>query len=1164
MLYYLPRSCFIGRFSIGLLLALSLSLVFVSCGSGGSSQLPPPPPSLSLNATPNPLTIYPNTSFVVTVAASTNQSVTPTLTAAQLPAGITATTTFPVAVPGGGTAIILQTDATLAVGNYQLSFNGQAGSATASTSVSASVQPTAPPFFFVQGDFNEVGVPFGGSSQMQFATGVDNGGDYEVQLALSGLPSGTTATIDPPTILAGKSAMVTITASGAAPESQNVTVTLTGTPLAPTGPASTTFLVDVTPPPGSLPNNRTDYVSTEDTPYAAVYDPQHGLIFASNSSWNRVDVISTSTHAIVTRIPIREPRGIDITQDGSTVWVASGSRQVFAINTSTFVMTRYLLPSGSVPYWEGSKLFALGDGTVMIFLTHGTLSPIDSLAIWNPVSNAITFPTPPVGVDAESFYRSGNGERVYFFSGTSGGETFYYDVPTKMFSNVVTLGGFAIGAAVNTDSSRLVICDTNGPNLYDGNFNVIGPLPACGFGSPPQFFQGGTIFSADNRYLYIETLNTNVPQIIKIDANTRSVISTAPAMPMIPVMEELAPPYYVPIPFAVDNTGMIFGLEFWGIAFDDGAFAQSYSSIGPGTPTFMQHMAPYFGPLSGGTVSGGFGNAFSINPDVWYGAARGTANDMNPASDLTITSPPSSAPGPTNVKMLFPDGVEVFDPLFFSYGPYLQYSLLSGASPQGQVASQVVGYGMPGDNVTGTLTVGGSTVTLVPPGPDGLTLAGTPFSNKVLGYTVPPGVPGWADLTLATPDGTSTLSKSLFYARSVTDYPSSDTFTAVLYDDARQQVYLSAGDHIDVFSLASKQFVTPLNPPAQGAVKQFAGLALTPDGTLLLAADLLDGSLAVTNPDSPGSSYFVPIAPTTQGQNCSFGPFYVAPIVNNQAFVVTGAFPAPTCGPGGTLYLSNLTTRSAGPPPSAANCGAAFISAAQDGSKVALGGTVDSSAFCIYDVASNSSTINDSNQDYGAAFSGDGQVAASEFVLTDSSANTVGRVGRPDIYYATLGTNSAQPNLLVPQFNAAGSLYYMAFPNFFDIVDVQHALLRMRFSLSETVQNTAVPMAIDSGGQLVFLITDKGLTIVDLGEAPLSIGWLNPSMASPGTQVVVRGSGFNSSTTATVNGQNAAVLVTDHNTLSLTVPAVSPGPATIVLANGDGTTYSLASVLAID
>ncbi len=963
--------------------------------------------------------------------------------------------------------------------------------------------------------------------------------------------------------------MVTITASSTAPESQDVTVTLTGTPSAPLPPASIQFLVDVTPQAASLPDNRTDYVSTDDTPYAAVYDPAHQHIFASNDTWNRVDVISTVTHVIVTRIPIREPRGIDITQDGSTVWVASGSRQVFAINTSTLAITRYLLPQGSVSYWEGSQLLVLADDTMMIVWTAGKYSGILGIAIWNPATNALTFPTLPSYDSVEAFWisRSGDGKRVYFFSGDSDGSSFYYNVATQTFSTVTAPDEYILGVAVNQDASRLVICGINyGPNMYDGSFNYIGPLPACPFSSLPAFIQGGSVFSADNLYLYQETL-ANIPLIIKIDANTLNLLSVAPAMPMIPVMTEMSPPFYVPAPIAVDNTGLVMGVQDSGIAFDDASYAQNYSPLQAGTPIYMQHMDPYFGPLQGGTTSGGFGNAFSMTPGVWYGGTRGTGN--LDSGTLSITSPPASAPGPVNIKVLFPDGTEVFDPLFFSYGSYLQYALQSGGPPEGDVSAQVVGYGMPGDDgLTGTLTIGGSAAALGVAGASGLTLAGTPFPNKLLTYTVPAGSPGWADISLTTPDGTSTLPKSFFYAKSVTDYSSSDTLTAVLYDSQRQQLYLSAGNHIDVFSLVSNQFVTPLNPPASGTSKLFGGLALTPDGSMLLATDLLDGSLAAISPDNPSNSYVIPIVTPTVSSTCPFGPLYVAATAANEAMVVTGSPPAIGCGPGGSLYLANLTNRALVPPPASGFCPVSFpayVTADANGEEVAIGGSVSySGGFCIYNPVTQTSVSSGSYGANGAAISGDGQTAASQFVLMDGSANVVGRVATPSLYYSNVGYGaSQQPLLLEPQLNASGSLYYMPSSNFFDIVDVGHAFLRMRFALSETVNNAVAPLAIDSGGRFIYLLTNKGLTIVDLGEAPLSIGWVNPATTAPGAQVTVRGSGFNSATAAAVNGLTAAVSLVDENTLTLSIPNISAGPAVIVLTNSDGTTYTGAYLLTI-
>jgi len=649
------------------------------------------------------------------------------------------------------------------------------------------------------------------------------------------------------------------------------------------------------------------------------------------------------------------------------------------------------------------------------------------------------------------------------------------------------------------------------------------------------------------------------PLIFTIDSNTLQVVGIAPALPMIPVMTELSPPFYMPEPFGVDPMGIVFGIEDFGIAFDDGAFFQNLVTNEPGTPSFLQHMSPYSGPLAGGTTSGGFGNAFSLTPDVWYGANRGTAH-LDSSGILTITSPIGAAPGPVNLKFLFPDGTEVFDPQFFSYGPFLQYDILSGASPAGGASGQLVGYGMPLDASGGTLSVGGVPAVITTTQTQYLPFAGTPFPSTFLAFTIPPGAPGWADLQIQTPNGNSTLPKSLFYAASVTDYASADTFTAVLFDPGRNQLYLSAGDHLDVFSLASNQFVTPITPPAQGTSKQFAGLALTPDGSLLLAGDLLDGSLAVVNPDSPAQGYAIPISAPSTVQSCTDGPLYVAALAGNQALVAFGGLPAIGCGPGGAIYQADLAARTTVPSPVPQDCGG-YISATSDGTLAAVGG----SSLCIYNTRQNTISRLSTSALNGAAISGDGNVAAAQWVFSDSMANEIGRVGLPGVYYGAYSQDISSNFYLLqePKLNDSGSLYYLAYPDFFDIVDVQHEILRMRFSLTEGISNTAVPMAIDSAGRRVFLLANKGLTVVDLGAAPLSIGSLSATNVSPGTMITVRGSGFSQSTTVTIGGQPATAAFVDEETLMVTVPAVGPGPVDILLMNPDGQTYLDQSVLVI-
>ncbi|HEY6305327.1 MAG TPA: IPT/TIG domain-containing protein [Candidatus Angelobacter sp.] len=1106
-----------------------------------------------------------NSTITITVTSAGAPS-TPTVTLGSLPPGLSTTTTFPLSVPSSGASITLQAAANLATGSFNMTLNGQAGPATGTATVPVTVQSTPASFGFAHGLFTEVGVPIGGSGQLQFIT-LSNGSanDYDVVLSLSGLPPGTTATIAPPTIRPGQSPTVTITASGGAPVSQNAVVALTGTPQAPVPAATSTFLVDVTAPPGSLPDNRTDYVSTESSPLSAVYDSTHQLIFASNPSWNRVNVISAATHTILRTIPVQDSRGIDISQDNSRVWVGTGGHQIYEINTSTFTAIRHPLGGLALPSffglaaWEDNHVFALADGTVMLDVTINKLGS-GQLFIWDPGSNAVTLLTTPGAHSFGIVQRSGDGKRIICFPGDSGGSAFFYDVLAKSFSSVFNIGGQNITGAVNFDGSRIV-ADLG---MYDGNFNFIGALPGGSMGGPE--FEGGTVFSADGKLLYEESLPDFTALILTIDPGTLNAVNVAPAMPLIPAGFQLSPPFFIPIPFAADSTGTVFGIEAYGIAFDDAAYTTNFSTLTPGSPTFLQHMSPYVGPLSGGTTSGGFGNGFDITPSVWYGANRGSAH-VDSANDLTITSPPGSAPGPVNVKMLFPDGNEVFDPLFFSYGPFVQASVLSGASPAGGAPGQIAGFGLPASSAGGTLTVGGASAVITSSGPvRSIEFVDYPFPANTLNFTVPPGSPGYTDVTVTTPNGTSTLPRAMFYAASVTDFSSSDTFAAILYDGPRQQLYLSAGDHIDVFSLGANHFLAPLTPPAQGATKQFAGMALTPDGSHLLAADLLDGSLAVIDPDNPATATVIPVAPIdTSDPRCTRGPLYVAGGSNNKAYIVTGGLPAIGCGPGGSFFQVDLVANTS---TSFSNFGCStealsgnFISSSSDGTKIAFN-------TCVYDATSNifngiDFLLNEQ------AISGDGNVAIAlagflHPAFTDASASIIGRVALADVYFGVVySADSTTSPLFEPKLNDAGSLLYQAYPPFVDIIDVQHGSLRLRFSLSETVSDVGVPMAIDSGGRHIYLITNRGLTVVDLGAAPLSIGSLSAGTASPGTTLTLRGSGFNSSTAATVGGQAAVVSFVDENTLMLTVPTVASGVANIVLQNNDGTSYTLENGLIV-
>lgn len=411
---------------------IATAILLASCGGGSSAPVPPMQPTLVLSSSPNTISAYASTSFSISITAVTKGTTTiPAVTIESLPAGLTSSTSFPLSIPSGGATISFAADATLAAGSYSIVLDGKAGTATDTIRVALTVQTGPPPgFIFVAPQSVELTVPIGGSAQMQFGTRISASASaqvtYQISLSANGLPSGTTATFTPQTIVVGQNANLTVSASNNAPISYNAQVIVTGTPMAAVSSSSVGLLADITPAPGNIPNSRTDYLSTEGTPNSAVYDPVHNLIFSSNPAWNRIDVISNATHTIVNNVPIRDPRGLDISIDGSTIWAATGSQQMFAINTSTLRATRYLLPqlpsgAGTVP-WEGMRVFALADGTVLL-LGGNTLY----VAVWDPGSNTLTPLDAPRGVQCDYGYmaRSGDGKRVYGISAYSDGQAFY-------------------------------------------------------------------------------------------------------------------------------------------------------------------------------------------------------------------------------------------------------------------------------------------------------------------------------------------------------------------------------------------------------------------------------------------------------------------------------------------------------------------------------------------------------------------------------------------------------------------------------------------------------------------------------------------------------------------------------------------------------------------
>jgi len=140
----------------------------------------------------------------------------------------------------------------------------------------------------------------GGSVSVQSGLPLNPNSIYDVALSVAGLPPGVTATIDPQIVGPGESFTVTLSASSSAPIAENAQWSIVGTPFANVAGMTANYLLDVTSASSDAGwTNRTAYVSTRATPFGAVYDPAHQLIYSANLVWNRIDVISDKQYRAI-------------------------------------------------------------------------------------------------------------------------------------------------------------------------------------------------------------------------------------------------------------------------------------------------------------------------------------------------------------------------------------------------------------------------------------------------------------------------------------------------------------------------------------------------------------------------------------------------------------------------------------------------------------------------------------------------------------------------------------------------------------------------------------------------------------------------------------------------------------------------------------------------
>ena len=1132
-----------------------------------SAPPPPPSPSFTIAASAASLSISANSTATIglTLQSQNGFSGTVTVNLSGLPSGVTASPASPFALSSTGVTVTFTAGANVANGNYNLSFQATSGNLTSSAPVSLTVEPLAAFGFSLS--FSSLVVPEGGSVSGIFNLSTGSGStNYSVILSVTGLPSGVTATFAQNPLPADvNQSSVTFTAASAATPVQNATMQLVGTRASDGASASGSFAFTVSPPPGSLPGNRTNFVATYDTPSSIVFDSAHALVYAALPDLAAVDVINPSTGEILNQLPVPDALSLSLSPDGTRILVTGTTQQVAWIDTSS----QQIVQKNVLPSCTCATQF-VSPGSAMILANGQVL--LNGLLEWNPSTNQlIQVSSSNFSAGQDTFgVRTADGVLALFSTDTLPTTIGLYSSAANSFTATRTFSDNAYALAASpTDTQFAVAVNLEGVYIVDSQLNTLAQAPV-----------GGTVtgmqYSPDGTKLYIVSTIGNQPLISTIDASTFQLVGQAPAYASNIAYIRRVPPLVVEKPMEADSTGMLYGVGDHGVALDDATFFQNIVTSDPADLATIA--TPAEGPRSASTPVTISTQSFSAIPDIWFGQLHG----LNPSlvnSEAEATAPSSPVVGPVNVKIISPDGTEGNIPEAFTYGAVPVNSPILVSPPLGGVTADIFGYGYSSDasNPGTQVQIGSQAASIIQnvlfPAEYSF---GYPFPLDHVSVNVPPSTPGAVGISVTSPAGTATIAMGLHYAQNVQEFASGDAFSFILYDPSRQQLYLNTGDHIDVFSLSSNSFLSPITPPSVTGSRQIVWLALTPDDSKLLAANAVDGSVAIINPDNPSAAVAAPIVPPG-----NVGPSSVAATSTGLAFVST-AMASVDLGGSLNAYQLNLSTLQVSPvtvPGFDQFLGTpAIVTGASNGSTVL--GYINSSnggGMYAWTAATAAWTAEHRAGGADAAVSGDGNVFSTDnqggidldstvVNFFDPSTNFLSHTGLPQYL-------DAVPPVSGMKLNAAGSLVYVpvkvSIPtggaatseSAVDIYDVENTTLRERVLLTQKLPlptGIANAMAIDSIGQKIFLLTTTGLTIVTLDAVPLSIGYVTPNTGAAGTSITIRGSGFTSGTTATFNGTPGSVTFVDANTLQATIPAaLSGGAVSITLTNPDGSTYTL-------
>ena len=1156
------------------ILYLLATIPFISnCGGGSASAPPPPPPP-------------PAPDFVLAVESSTvslqqggaliSQSVQATpsngftgtiqLSLSGLPAGVTVTPAGPYSLTINGTAqsfsVQLAAAPSAGIGTTSAKVTGVSGTITHIEPFSVDVTQAAP--WTIQASPPSVSLNPGTSKMVSVSVTSTSPTSPQLTLQLPDTSSlnGINITVPQGFLTTTSPVSFIINPTSQAQPQQNYPFVLTATDTNNNTEILTIPLTVTVPFSANTTATRSTFVRTDKSPTGMVYDQARKLLFVSIEILNEVVVLSTVDGHHVATIPVGFPAGIDESADGSAVYVVSPYLSGITIVDPNLlqVVGHENVPATVSGKPVGSSFFqvaTLSNGNVLLLET----GELNGILLWTPTTHdfAVFGPTAFLPV-AGLISRSADHTKVLGFAGDGGG--MLYDVNTDSFTG--PNAAITANSAISPNGSQIISVglQNSATVFYDANLNPIASLQLDAFPI------SGVAYSLDGNYAYVLTpQNDNGGDIATvINTSTFSVVGLIPGFTFgasLPFSGEWI------TTFAGDETGMLFGAAVGGVGFLDMTTPTSLSVPLPQSFVMQPTLASLTGPTSAQLDGVGFTQNLTFN--LFLGAPPASPQSLK-ASSVSVQStnlasttiPQGATAGPANVTLTRSDGFFEVIPDGVTFGPTILRVDADAGSGSGGDTIKIFGYGF--DAGSPSVTIGGKTASI------SLTTGanqGQLFPIESMTLTTPPGSPGNADVVVSTSSGSTTVTGGFQYLNSVQVYPKPGLLDAVVYDRARQRLYVSNQDHneVEVFDLTSSTYLAAI-PVGNGP----SDLALTPDGTLLAVLDYLDNAVAVVDPVALQVKATYPVltaADTNIG--CGGTPISISPAEPHRMMVDVACTASEF---GGLFHLVNLDTGSltcAGVVGCAANgtdltfaSNIAAMSSTLDGSKVFLasssGGGSDVPVGLL-DLTANTLQLGFVGNFSDSAINADGTIFAANFALSNPQLSRISITAvDPYVDAGSLSLN----NVAGEKLNPAGSLLFVPQNSGVDVFDVHTGQLVQHVVLPDPIPTNSNAMALDETGTKMFLTSSTGVTVAQLSQAPLSVATATPPNGSLGTTVNLRGSGFVNGAVVTFGTTQVSATFLDSNTLQAMVPSLAAGPVRITVTNPDGREYAFDDLFTVN